>query len=187
MISMVLNLYACAVRILERLSPIILPTMARFVFAAVLLSYFWASGLTKFDGSPFVLSDSSYYQIFPLAIEAAGYDPGNLSIFHSLIIFLGSYAEMVLPALIVLGLMTRLAAAGMIGFVIVQSVTDLYGHGVDVTAIGAWFDRTSDSLILDQRTLWVGNFFILVFMGGGPISLDKLLSRFCAQKSKAKF
>ena len=39
----------------------------------------------------------------------------------------------------------------MIGFVAVQSHTDIMGPGI---APGAWFDRALDALILGQRALW---------------------------------
>jgi putative oxidoreductase len=77
-----------------------------------------------------------------------------------------------LPALILLGLMTRLAALGMIGFIFVQSLTDIFGHGADATTIGAWFDRGSDALILDQRLLWVTILMVVFVLGAGRISLD---------------
>ena len=83
----------------------------------------------------------------------------------------------VLPALILLGLATRLAALGMIGFVVLQSLTDVIGHGADATTIGAWFDRLPDSAILDQRALWLMLLLVLVFRGGGPLALDRLISR----------
>jgi putative oxidoreductase len=151
-----------------------LPTLARAIFAAVLLGYFWTSGLTKFDG-PFTLSDGAYAQIFPKAFEAVGYDSAQLGPLHTLIALAGGWAELVLPTLIVLGLMTRLAALGMVGFVIVQSLTDVFGHMVDASTIGAWFDAPSDALILDQRALWMMLLLTLVIKGSGPISIDRLL------------
>ena len=76
--------------------------------------------------------------------------------------------------LIVLGLFTRLAALGMIGFVTVQSLTDVYGHG-QTGEIGAWFDRLPDAIILDQRALWVFLLLVLVIKGAGPLSFDRAL------------
>ena len=38
-------------------------------------------------------------------------------------------------------------------------------------------DKASDSLILDQRALWVFLLATLVFKGGGWLSLDRLLTR----------
>jgi putative oxidoreductase len=42
-----------------------------------------------------------------------------MSIFHWAVVVAGTLAEFILPLLIVIGLFTRLAAFGMIGFVIV--------------------------------------------------------------------
>lgn len=158
----------------------IVPTLARFTFIAVLLSYFWASAKTKLgDGVLGFLkpSDGAYIQIFPKAVEAAGYDTSQLNAFHWLVAVAGTWAEFVLPLLIVIGLFTRLASLGMIGFVLVQSIVDITGHGIGAADIGGWFDRASGSLIMDQRTLWVFLFIVLVIKGAGPLSLDRILSR----------
>ena len=56
---------------LDRLGDSLVPSLARAAFAAVLLMYFWTSGLTKFDG-PFTPSLGAYAQIFPRAMEAEG-------------------------------------------------------------------------------------------------------------------
>lgn len=160
---------------LNRAGDEVLPLLARFAFAAVLLVYFWNSGLTKLgDGifGVFQPSLGAYAQIFPRAMEAVGYDASQLGFFHWAVVVAGTVAEFVLPLLIVLGLLTRLAALGMIGFVFVQSATDIVGHGA---ALGNWFDRASDAVILDQRTFWVLAFAVLVFKGAGALSLDRLL------------
>lgn len=149
----------------------LLPTLARLVFAGVLFGYFWASATTKLDGL-FTPSTGAYAQIFPKAFEAAGYDVGQMGLWSRLVVLAGAWAEFVLPVLIVLGLLTRLAALGMIGFVVVQSLTDIWGHGA---LAGAWFDRASDALILDQRAFWLMLLFVLVLKGPGPISADRAL------------
>ncbi|UWR21471.1 DoxX family protein [Sulfitobacter sp. S190] len=159
----------------------LLPTLARFLFAAILLMYFWVSGLTKLgDGfmGIFAPSTGAYVQIFPRMMEAVGYDTSQFSLFHKLVVLAGTWAEFILPALIVLGLLTRLSALGMIGFIVVQSLTDLYGHNgwEDSTVLGAWFDRFPDAAILDQRALWVFLLIVLVIKGAGPISFDRALS-----------
>ncbi|SNS57163.1 DoxX family protein [Tropicimonas sediminicola] len=155
-----------------------IPTLARFAFAAVLLMYFWASAMTKLgDGifGIFVPSTGAYAQIFPQKAEAVLYDPSQFSIFEKLVILAGTWAEFLLPLLIVIGLFTRLAALGMIGFVTVQSLTDIHGHHADATTIGAWFDRASDSLIMDQRAFWMLLLITLVLRGAGPLSIDRLI------------
>ena len=167
--------------LLERASGALLPTLARFVFAAVLLVYFWKSAMTKLGDGPFGLflpSDGAYVQIFPRAMEAVGYDSSQLGIFHWLVACTGMWAEFLLPALILIGLLSRLAALGMIGFVAVQSMTDVFGHAMhDTRTLGAWFDRLPDSMIMDQRVLWVTVLAIIVIKGAGPLSLDRLLAR----------
>ena len=165
---------------LERATVPVMTSLARFIFAAVLLIYYWNSGLTKLgDGFLGFLfpSDGAYIQIFPKAVEAAGYDFSQLGTFHWLVVVAGTWAEFLLPLAIVIGLFTRLAALGMIGFVAVQTLTDLYGHGgiAHEGTLGAWFDRMPDSIVLDQRAFWVFVLLYLVFRGGGPLSVDRLL------------
>lgn len=159
-------------------SDLVLPTAARLVFAGVLLVYFWASALTKLgDGllGWIRLDAGAYIQMFPRAFEAAGFDAANLPLSYKLLALAGTWAEFVLPLMIVVGLFTRLAALGMIGFVVVMSATDIAGHGADATTIGAWFDRASGSLIADQRALWLFLLLFLALRGGGPLSADRFL------------
>ncbi|MHA6325434.1 DoxX family protein [Roseivivax sp. CAU 1753] len=160
-----------------------LPLLARFVFAATLLLYFWKSALTKLDGGPFSLSTGAYAQIFPKAFEAVGYDVSQLGLFHWIVVMAGTYAEFLLPALLVIGLLARPAALGMIGFIIVQSLTDLFGHGgiADPQTLGAWFDRVPDGVILDQRAFWCVTLLVIAVKGAGALSVDRVL----AQRTRA--
>lgn len=163
---------------LDKASGIILPSLARLVFAGVLLIYFWNSALTKVgDGILGIVKPSlgAYAQIFPRQMEAVGYDVSQLNSFHWLVVTAGTLAEFILPLLIVIGLLTRLAALGMIGFIIVQSLTDIVGHHADAATIGSWFDRASDALIADQRALWILLLLILVIKGAGSLSVDRIL------------
>lgn len=160
---------------LEPMGPAVLTTLARFVFAAVLLVYFVNSGLTKVPGGFADLlapSFNAFAQIFPKGAEAASYDITQATTFQKAVILAGTWAEFILPVLVVAGLFTRAAALGMIGFVVVQSLTDIVGHGA---ALGMWFDNLSDATILDQRAFWVFLLAYLVIHGGGPLSLDRLL------------
>ncbi len=167
---------------LEALSPALLPTLARFVFAATLLLYYWNSASTKLGGAGigglFSPSFNAFAQIFPKGAEAVSYDIAQATLFQKAVILAGTWAEFVLPALILLGLFTRLAALGMIGFVALQSLTDLFGHGgiSDPATLGAWFDAAPDGIILDQRAYWLFLLIVLVLKGGGPLSLDRLLA-----------
>ncbi|WP_406736805.1 DoxX family protein [Thioclava sp. GXIMD4215] len=146
----------------------------RVVFAAVLAGYFWSSALTKFDGLG--VSAGAFVQIFPRQMEAVGYDSAALPFYALPVVLAGSVAELVLPALLVAGLATRLSALAMIGFILVMTLTDIFGHGVTADTLGTWFDRFSDG-VLDQRALWVGLLAGLVLSGGGYLSLDRWISR----------
>lgn len=172
-----LSLYDRVVDGLSSLAGLLVPTLARLVFAGVLLFYFWGSGLTKMGPGPFGFlapTDGAYIQIFPKAVEAAGYDTSQLGLFHWAVAVSGTVAEFILPLLIIVGLFTRLASLGMIGFVLVQSLTDVLGHGVAGDDLGRWFDAASGSLVVDQRSLWVFLLFTLVLTGPGPLSLDRI-------------
>lgn len=165
---------------LDRFGDAVLTTAARLVFAGVLLVYYIRSGLTKLgDGITgiFLPSDGAYIQIFPKAVEGFGYDFSQLGVFHWAVVTAGTWAEFILPVAILLGLLTRPAALGMIGFIIVQSWVDITGHGLGSKDIGTWFDGNASALIVDQRAFWV---FLLAYMmvkGAGPLSLDALLKR----------
>jgi putative oxidoreductase len=170
-----IRLYNRLFSALEGTAGLILPTLARLVFAGVLCGYFWASASTKLGDGFFSLSDGAYAQIFPKAFEAAGYDSSQMGFLQQAIALAGTYAEFILPFLIVIGLLTRLSALAMIGFVVVQSLTDIYGHGASAETIGTWFDRAADGLIADQRAFWVFALLVLVFKGAGPLSTDRPL------------
>lgn len=152
--------------------------LARLVFAAVLFMYFFKSAQTKVgDGLAglFTIQDGAYSQILPKVFENSGYDVSAIAAFpYGAIVYAGTYSEFLLPVLIVIGLFTRIAAAGMIGFVLVQSYVDITAHGADAKTIGAFFDRFPNSTILDQRALWIFLLVYLVIYGAGKISLDGL-------------
>jgi len=153
----------------------VMTTLARFVFAAVLFVYFINSGLTKIpDGMANLISPSfnAFAQIFPKGAEAVSYDITQASGFQKLVTLAGTWAAFILPVLVLIGLFTRAAAFGMIGFIVVQSLTDMIGHGAEA---GAWFDNVSNAAILDQRAFWIFVLLYLVFRGGGPLSLDRVL------------
>lgn len=151
---------------------------ARLVFASVLFAYYINSAQTKVgDGllGFFQLQPGAYIQIlgFP-ALDAAGGDPAALPLISKLIVYAGTYAEFILPVLIVIGLFSRLAALGMMGFVAVQTIVDITLHGLDEASIGAVFDRFPDAVIADQRLLWMFPLLVIVIHGPGLLSVDRL-------------
>ena len=165
----------------ESVSSWLTAAMARLVFAGVLLMYFLNSASTK-TGEGLLgglsVKDNAYFQIVPSVVERFNYDASTVPFLpYGLIVYLGTYAEFILPVLVVLGLFTRIAAAGMIVFVMVQSYVDIAFHNVDEGTIGAWFDNISGAAIVDQRALWVFLLAYLVLHGAGKLSLDHLLRR----------
>ncbi len=149
----------------------LLPTMARLTFALTLFLFFWKAGLTKFDG-PFTLSIGAYAQIFPKTFEAVGYDPNGLSLIHKLIAMAGSYGEIILPLMIVLGFLTRIASISMIIFIIVLSIVDHFGHNL---ATGSLIDADPHGKIADMRLYWIMNLLIIFALGAGRLSIDNLI------------
>ena len=150
---------------------------ARVVFLAVFFLYYVNSFFTKVGEGVagfFQIQGGAYFQIVPAAMEAAQYDPANVSFLGHLMVYSGTYMEIILPCLIILGLLTRGAALGMIGFIAVQTYVDINFHGADEKTIGALFDRFPESIISDQRTLWVFVMLVLVIKGAGYVSLDQL-------------
>lgn len=183
LIFRVRTLYLSIVNGLERATSAWLPGLtARFVFAAVLFGYYWNAALTKLDGGLFTLSFGAYAQIVPPVVEAAGYDPSQIALPWTLLVYAGTYSEFILPVLVVIGLFGRLTALAMIGFIFVQSYVDLTFHGVTAEIAGAWFDRFPDAIIYDQRLLWLFPLIYLVLKGPGLISVDAILGKVFARR-----
>lgn len=152
---------------------------SRLVFSSALFMYFINSARTKVgEGFPDFLipGDGAYVQIFPSVMDAVGYDTDAIAFIpYGLIVYLGTYAEFILPVLILIGLLTRAASLIMLGFIIVMSYVDIVFHKVGAETIGALFDRFQDSAISDQRLLWASPLIYLILKGAGSISLDRLL------------
>ncbi len=162
----------------DRVAAVALPTLARLIFAGTLLIYYWNSAMTKLGDGIFGLFSpnfNAYVQILPRMSEAVNYDASQLGAFWRLLVVGATIGEFVLPLLLVIGLLTRFAALGMIGFVIAQSWVDIFGHGVAAEDRGSWFDGIPDALIFDQRAFWIFVLLYLVFRGAGPLSVDAIL------------
>ncbi len=154
---------------------------ARLTFSSVLLLYFINSALTKV-GSGFpgflIVSGNTYAQMFPKLFESVDYDASRIAFVpYGILAYAGTYGEFILPILILFGLFTRAAAAGFIGFLAVMTYVDIYGHGMKAESIGQFFDRFQDSVVADQRLLWLFPLIYLVLRGPGLISLDAILEK----------
>lgn len=163
---------------------------ARFVFAGVLLVYYLHSASLKVGSGIagfFQPSFSAYIQILTEQVMV-NYDleVANVPFYLKVVVYMGTYAEFLLPILIVIGLFTRVAAFGMIVFICVQTYVDINFLGVDAATIGALFDRESGSAIADQRTMWIFVLVVLVIKGAGTISLDRILAGMFPRKSHSE-
>lgn len=180
------RLYTGVFHLIQRLfDGWLLGTLGRLVFAGVLLMFFLNSARTKLGDGLFGFLDLSvgaYAQILPKKMEAVTFDPSMLSTLDKVIVYAGTWGEIILPLLVVVGLFTRVAALGMIGFIAVMTYTDIVGHGVDAATIGAWFDGGAPNSIADQRSLWAFLLLVIVIKGPGPISLDNLFGRMFVRK-----
>ena len=150
---------------------------ARLVFAATLIVYYLGSAATKLGDGLFGLfppSAGAFAQILPPIAEHYSYDVAAIPFFPwHIVVMAGTVAEFVLPILIVLGLLTRLAALGMTGFIIVQTIVDIAFHGA---AAGMLFNNQPGEL-LDTRLLWLFVLAVLIAKGAGTLSLDALIFR----------
>jgi putative oxidoreductase len=117
--------------------------VARAAIAAV----FFLSGRTKVDGL-LTVSDSTY-ELFRTEYRLPGMDPAIAA--HA-----ATYAEHVLPLLLVLGLLTRLSALGLLGM---TAVIQLFVYP------DAW----------PTHLTWAALLLALVAQGGGRWSLDQAL------------
>ena len=156
---------------------------ARFAFAGTLYVYYLNSARTKIGDGLFGflnISDGAYIQIAGPAFEAAGYDSSALPLPAHIMVFMGTYGEFILPVFIIVGLFSRISAAGMIIFILVQTYVDMTAHGV---ALGALFNGPHNE-IMDQRVLWAVPLVYLILKGGGAISLDTLLARWWDRRSE---
>ena len=130
---------------------------ARLRFSSGLFFYFITSAMTKV-GSGFpgflIVEGNTYAQMFPKLFESVDYDATKIAFVpYGIIAYAGTYAEFILPILILLGLFTRAAALGFMAFIAVMKWTDITGHGAK---IGGFFDRFQDSQPQLQNSLGSG-------------------------------
>lgn len=189
LIGFLYRLYNGVFDLLERLTDgWFLGLASRLIFAAVLFQFFWNSALTKIGGSImniFTPTSGAYVQMLPKMMEQVSYDISQIAFFpYGLIVLLGTWAEFILPVLVVVGLFTRAASLGMIVFIIVMSVVDVTGHSVDAKTIGALFDGDPYSVISDDRLLWIFLLLVPVLKGPGYLSLDTILGSYYRKREQ---
>ena len=129
------------------------PEAIMLLFVRVALAgIFWRSGRSKVEeGSWFQISDSTYflfseeYSAVPLPSDFAA--------------VMATMSEHVFPMLLVLGLLTRLSAAALIGMTMVIQIF-VYTE--------AWWS---------VHMLWVALALVLIVRGGGSLSVDAMFEK----------
>ena len=118
----------------------------------VLAGIFWRSGRTKVaEGSWFQLSDTTY-ELFRTEYAGVPLPPELAAV-------LATTAEHALPALLLVGLFTRLSSLGLLGMTLVIQFF-VYPD--------AWWG---------EHSLWTALALILIVRGAGQFSLDAMLTR----------
>ncbi len=133
-----------------------LNTVAALALRCGLAVPFFLSGLTKWDG-PFQISQGALFlfkEEFRLHLLGAEIPYP----FPVLMAHLSGAMEILLPVLLVLGLGTRLVALALLGMIAV----------IQITVPDGW---------AQFHLPWAAMALALIAHGGGPISLDGLISR----------
>lgn len=138
-----------------------------YVNAALLLfvrltfaSIFWRSGRTKIeDGTLFTISDGAY-SLFETDFSGVPLPPHVAAVAATI-------SEHVFPALILIGLATRLSSVALLGMTLVIQI---------FVFPDAWWQ---------VHSLWVALALVLIVRGPGLFSLDTLISRRYIQGANA--
>lgn len=119
-----------------------------------LAGIFWLSGRTKIEeGSLLTVSENALYQFSEDPFNKVPLLPSDIAA------YLTTYAEHMLPILLIWGLFTRLSALALMGMTLVIQF---------FVFPEAWWQ---------VHILWVALAMVLIVRGGGNFTLDKLLTR----------
>jgi len=140
-----LKKFACrVVGLLERIPLSALTLLARIAIAGV----FWRSGQTKVEG--WHLTDSTFY-LFAEEYRVPLLPP-------ELAAYIATVAEHLFPALLILGLASRLSAAALLGMTL---VIQLFVYPV------SW----------PEHATWAAALLLILARGPGVLSLDHLIAK----------
>ncbi len=127
-----------------------LPNDIVYLFVRIAAAHvFWASGRTKVDG----------FALKPITIDLFRDEYALPVIPPEIAAYMAAIAEHALPILLVIGLASRLSAAGLAVMTLVIQF---------LVYPDAWWP---------QHSLWLGLLLVIVASGPGRLSIDHLLSR----------
>lgn len=139
-------------RVVALLSGPLAESIALVFVRLALAGIFWLSGRTKVEeGSLLTVSENAIYQFSEDPFNNVPLLPSDIAA------YLTTYAEHILPMLLVLGLFTRLSALALLGMTLVIQF---------FVFPEAWWQ---------VHILWVALAMVLIVRGGGSFSLDRLL------------
>lgn len=127
-------------------------SLALLLLRVALAGVFWRSGQTKVIEGRFLKIDPSQYDLFASEFSGLPLDP-------SIAVPLTTYAEHLLPLLLVAGLATRFSAVALMVMTLVIQI---------FVFPDAWWP---------VHSLWVAMAAILIVRGGGLFSLDALVDK----------
>jgi putative oxidoreductase len=139
-------------RVVAGLSGPVAESIALIFVRLALAGIFWLSGRTKVEeGSLLTVSENAIYQFSEEPFSNVPLLPSDIAA------YLTTYAEHILPILLVLGLFTRLSALALMGMTLVIQF---------FVFPEAWWQ---------VHILWVALAMVLIVRGGGVLTLDRLL------------
>jgi putative oxidoreductase len=139
-------------RVVAGLSGPVAESIALIFVRLALAGIFWMSGRTKVEeGSLLTVSENAIYQFSEEPFSNVPLLPSDIAA------YLTTYAEHILPILLVLGLFTRLSALALMGMTLVIQF---------FVFPEAWWQ---------VHILWVALAMVLIVRGGGVLTLDRLL------------
>ena len=125
---------------------------ALFLLRVALAGVFWRSGQTKVVEGRFLKIDSSQYDLFRSEFSGLPLDP-------AIAVPLTTFSEHLFPALLLVGLATRVSAGALLVMTLVIQI---------FVFPDAWWP---------VHSLWAAMAAILIVRGGGLFSLDALIAR----------
>lgn len=144
----------------DKLSVNILQPIVNFGLRFYVAYVFFKSGLTKVDNN-FMVPQATI-DLFDYEYNAPINEFFGLQIPAALSANLASYAELILPVLLVIGFLSRPAAVGLF---ILNAVAMIYIASTDFAAVGLW-----------QHTAWGAMFGLVMLYGPSKLSLDSWIS-----------
>ena len=150
--TLALVLLARVTRVLTMAATFAAPPVLRMALALP----FIRSGLTRWDGFLSISPSTTYLfsELFKLHIFGGEY----AFPFPDAVAFLVGSAELVLPALLIIGFATRYAALGLL----------LMTGVIQLVVPDGW---------VNFHLYWAAIALAIIALGGGPLSIDRLLSR----------